>query len=332
MVLQGKIKTLGEPHEDAPDPGPHASLEELYLDPDWIAKYWRHRLSRDNFIADHLPITRTDLGIGSLALYLGSEPELAEDTIWFSRCISDPEKHPKLVFDPSNKWWVLHEKIIRKACITSNGNYFVGFPSLVENLDILSAMRDPQELMMDLVERPDWVKEKIAEINQAYFEAYSRIYEIIKLEDGSSAFAGLELWGPGKTALLQCDCSAMISPRMFDEFVLPALAEQCRWLDHSMYHLDGIQALCHLDSLLAIPELDVIQWTPQAGQPLPGDKCWYGLYKQILAAGKSIQINGAHIDSVVPLLDEIGTQGVYIFIDKVDTEKEADFLLEKYYV
>ena len=39
--------------------------------------------------------------------------------------------------------------------------------------------------------------------------------------------------------------------------------EQCRWLDHSLYHLDGTQALHQLPALLAIEELDAIEWTPQ---------------------------------------------------------------------
>ena len=35
------------------------------------------------------------------------------------------------------------------------------------------------------------------------------------------------LWAPMRWYPLQCDFSAMISPDMFAEFVLPDLAEQC---------------------------------------------------------------------------------------------------------
>ena len=331
LVLQGKIKKLAPPHENIPDPGPAVSLEKRYLDPEWIANYWRHRLSKDNFLADHLPIAGTDMGVGSLGLYLGAEPGFEETTVWFKPCLADAESRQKLAFDPEQKWWKQHEKIIRESVKRSNGNYFVGCPNLVENIDILSALRDPQGLMMDMLESPEWVKEKIDEINQAYFEVYDRIYDLIKLEDGSATFGALELWGAGKTAKLQCDASAMISPDMFNELLVPALTEQCRFLDYSMYHLDGTQAICHLDRLLAIPELDAIQWTPQAGMPKPGDKCWYDLYKRILNGGKSLQVNGADKDTVVPLLDEIGTEGVYLFVDNVDTEKDAEWLMEKYY-
>ena len=35
------------------------------------------------------------------------------------------------------------------------------------------------------------------------------------------------VWAPGRTAKFQCDFSAMISPAMFNEFMLPVLGEMC---------------------------------------------------------------------------------------------------------
>ena len=53
--------------------------------------------------------------------------------------------------------------------------------------------------------------------------------------DGSMAFGYFMLWGLGRVGLLQCDVSATISPAMFDEFVLPRLADECSFLDRSLY-------------------------------------------------------------------------------------------------
>jgi hypothetical protein len=163
-----------------------------------------------------------------------------------------------------------------------------------------------------MIERPDWVQQKVREINQVWFDAYQRIYDVIKLEDGSSAFGAFRLWGPGKTAKVQCDASAMFSPDMFHRFVIPALTEQCEWLDHSMYHLDGTQAVCHLDALLSIDALDAIEWTPEAGIEGGGNARWFDMYQRILDAGKSVQLVGVRQDDIVPVLDAIGGEGVYI--------------------
>ena len=209
----------------------------------------------------------------------------------------------------------------------AQGKYVVGCPDLVENVDIVAALRDPQLLLMDMVERPDWVIEKVRETNQVFFEVYDRIYDIIKLDDGSSVFGAFRLWGPGKVAKVQCDTSAMFSPAMFAKFVVPALAEQCEWLDHAMYHLDGHQCIKHLDLLLGIDALDAIEWTPDPQVPTGGDPAWYPMYRKILEAGKSVQAIGVKPEEVEPLLDAVGGKGMYI-MTTIENEAHAENLLK----
>lgn len=307
-----------EPYEEVGDPGPFASLDQLYTDAEWRAAKTRWDLSRKAAPLDVLPRASTDFGPGSLGTFLGAEPEFAEDTVWYRPSIDDPETHPPLRFDPENRWWKLHEAVIRAHVEASGGNYFVGCPDLIENLDTLAALRDSEKMLFDLMERPAWVKEKLAEINRAFYEAYERIYEMIRLDDGGAVFGAFGLWAPGKVAKVQCDAAAMISPAMFDEFVVPVLTEQCEWLDYSMFHLDGTQAIVHLDSLLSIDALDAVEWTPQAGRPEGGSPEWCALYRRIIEAGKSIQAVGVAPDEVIPLLDAVGTRGVYILLRELD--------------
>ena len=256
------------PRLDVPEPGPAASIAESYINAEWRSRASRFNLSRNAFPCDTLPLANTDLGPGLLATLLGAEPEFAPDTVWYLPAIAEvdePEKLPPLRFDPENRWWKVTESLLRRSRELAGNDYLVGCPDLIENADILAAIRDPQTLMVDLIERPDWVREKLREINQVWFEAYDRVYDITKLPDGSSAYLAFFLWGPGKTAKVQCDVSAMISPEMFGEFVVPSLTEQVEWLDHSMYHLDGTQAICHLDHLLGIEALDAIEWDSAGG-------------------------------------------------------------------
>lgn len=315
--------------EKVKDPGPAPSIEASFTDTDWRARHNHHVLACHTYRADTLPIADTMIGPGSLALVLGAEPGFSKETVWFKPTlmgIENPEKLPPFRFDPDNKWFKIMETTARTSATLGRGKYLVGCPDLVENVDILAALRDPQQLMIDLVERPEWVEQKVLEINQVWFEVYQRIYNLIRLPDASSAFACFGLWGPGKTAKLQCDASAMFSPDMFQRFVVPALSAQCEWLDHSMYHLDGTQALCHLDALLGIEALDAIEWTPQAGIEGGTSPRWYDLYRKILAAGKSVQVVHADPKEIVPLLDAVGGKGVFI-LTGVKTEAEVDALV-----
>ena len=120
----------------------------------------------------------------------------------------------------------------------------------------------------------------------------------------------------------------MISPAMFREFVVPALTEQCEWLDYSMYHLDGTTALQHLDAILEIEPLDAIEWTPQSGLEGGGSPRWYDLYRRIKTAGKSVQAVGVTPAEVAPLIDAIGPEGLYI-TTRCATEAEARRLVNE---
>jgi hypothetical protein len=315
LVLTTGWQPAEPPHERVPEPPPAPTVEASYADGAMRAWRQHHVLSRHRYQADTLPIADTMIGPGSLALFLGSEPGFSPETVWFEPCmmnVAEPESLPPLRFNPESRWWTITEETCRACAERARGKYLVGCPDLVENVDIIAALRDPQTLMMDMIERPEWVEQKVAEINQAFFEAYQRIYDIVKLPDGSSSFVAFGLWGPGKTAKVQCDASAMFSPAMFRRFVVPALTAQCEWLDQSMFHLDGTQCLCHLDILLEIEPLDAVEWTPQAGIEGGGHRRWYDVYRRILAAGKSVQAIGVKADEVEPLLDAVGPRGMYI--------------------
>jgi len=329
MVISINVEEpLDVPHEDVEDPGPHSSTDAKYIDAVWRAKENHYRMSRTWYPADTLPIARTMIGPGSLAMFLGSEPSFSEKTVWFNHCIKDvaePEKLPPLKLDKSSKWWDISLEVLKETAALAKDKYLVGFQDLIENIDILASLRDNQTLLLDMIERPEWVSEKVDEINQAWFEAYDAMYEILKYDDDSSVFEAFSIWGPGKTAKLQCDASAMFSTAMFRKFVCPALTEQCNFLDHSLFHLDGHQCIPHLDALLEIEALDVIEWTPDPMVPRTGgNPYWYPMYKRILDAGKCVQAVSVQPDEIIPLLDAVGGKGMFLMgytANRADLEK-----------
>jgi hypothetical protein len=313
-------------HEQVAAPARPPTIEDRYCKAEFRAAENHYRLSRSIFPLDILPTACADLGPGSLAAFLGSQPGFAEDTVWFHPAFQneeEPENLPPLRFDPSNKWWQITEAMLRACAEKARGKYFVGCPDLVENMDVLSSLRDAQTLCIDMLERSEWIEQKIGEINEVWFEVYQRIYDIIKQDDGSSAFGAFYIWAPGKVAKVQCDASAMFSTQMYRRFVAPALTKQCEWLDRSLYHLDGTQAIQHLDALLEIEPLDAIEWTPQAGIESGGNKRWHAMYRRILSAGKSVQVVNVEPNEILPLLDAIGHKGVYILI-QIKDEREAE--------
>lgn len=310
-----------------PPPGSPRDMEAKYLDPGYRCAQAEWEMAGLDFWAEAFPAMHTVIGPGDLGIFLGAQPYFHPDSVWYYPCIADPDAYGPIRFDPgANRWWKAHAALQKEALRRAQGRYLVSTPDLIENLDTLSAMRGNLELLMDLVERPEWVLARLPEINEAYFAAFDLIYDRIKAPDGSHATI-FELWAPGKVAKVQCDFSCMISPAMYRRYVVPCLTAQCEWLDFSLYHLDGSNAMQHLDNLLAIDALDAIQWTPGAGRPGGGDPCWYDLYRRIRAGGKSVEACDVRPEQVIPLIDAIGPEGLLILLDNPVDVRTAEALM-----
>jgi hypothetical protein len=179
---------------------------------------------------------------------------------------------------------------------------------------------------MDMLLQPEMLEEELAAVNRVYFDVFDRIYEIIQ-EDGEMAFCYFSLWGPGKVSKLQSDISVMVSEGDFRRFAIPYLQEQCRKIDYTLYHLDGVDALRHLDAILEIDELNAVQWTPGVGEPQGGDPRWFDVYRKILASGKSIMPCWVRVEELKPLLDAAGGVGLNILMD-FQSEKDIEAALK----
>ncbi|MDD5705629.1 MAG: hypothetical protein PHR35_06865 [Kiritimatiellae bacterium] len=315
-----------KPIEDVPLPPPNPSLETRWLDPHYWVQARVSEMTRTFYGGAALPYHFSLIGgPGSLGLFLGAKERLAEDTLWYDPCIIDPDRHPPLRPDWAGASWQRHMIMLSYAVEQARGRYLVGMPDLIENLDTLAQLRGGETLLMDLIERPAWVRKTLEEINQAYFQCHERMWDVVRDPWGGSVSIAFAIWGPGKMSKVQCDFSVMISEAMFREFVVPPLIEQCEWLDHSYFHVDGTQALHHLPALLEIEALDAIEWTPQAGLPGGGSPRWFDLYRQIKAAGKSVLAIGVAADEILPLIDAVGPEGLYIntWVENETTAREC---------
>jgi hypothetical protein len=300
------FEKAGAPHEPVPEPPAAASIEQYWFDPEWRAAHIHYQLSRSSLKADILPVANTHLGPGSLAAAMGAQLQGRKDTIWITHG-DDPGDD--IVFDQDSRWWRLHLDLLHACKALSQDRYLVGCPDLVEGLDTLASLRGAEAVLMDLAMRPEVVEKQLQAVNDAYFMAFDQVRDIISV-DGEMAFCYFSIWGPGSVTKLQSDISLMISEADFRRFCLPFLREQCRKIDYTLYHLDGVGAMRHVDALLEIDELNAIQWTPGVGQPQGGDPRWYPLYRKILAAGKGVMPSAVKPSELKPLLDNVGGKGL----------------------
>ena len=242
-----------------------------------------------HYLAEAVPSVSPDLAPNCLALFLGCPGVEGEGTVWCDPVIprdsgGAPAEYD-FACDESNFYWDFCRRLGQEQLELGRDKFLVEFPDLIEGLDTLAAMRGTEELLSDLLERPDWVQACLRRISDLYFEYYDRLYDMLRDEVGGSIFWA---WAPGRMSKFQCDISAMISPPMFGEFMVPVLTEMCERVDWCMYHWDGPGALPHLDHLLSIDALDMIQWTPGAADEPTHNPRWWPYYHRIVDAGKTV--------------------------------------------
>lgn len=68
----------------------------------------------------------------------------------------------------------------------------------------------------------------------------------------------MNIWCPKRRYPIQCDFSAMLSPKLFKRFVLPDILTQAEHMDYSIYHLGGPNEIPYIDDIFASPKINGI--------------------------------------------------------------------------
>ncbi|MFQ3620673.1 MAG: hypothetical protein SNJ78_06985, partial [Spirochaetales bacterium] len=252
-----------------------------------------------------------NLGPGAFGVFLGAKPRFTENSVWYEELYTSVDEGD-LTLELGKDWYQFTLDSLTQAKQISQGQYLVAFPDLVEGLDTLAALYGTSNILIALLEQPERIHALQRRATSLWFECMLPLYEVIKDDQGWSCFTIFDIWGPGPTIKLQCDLSAMLSPEMFDEFVVPYLKEQADRITSPIYHLDGVDAMVHLPSLLNIPSIKCIQWTPGAGKPDAGDPCWWDtIYKPVLDRGKCLHATMV-AKNVLPFVKRFGGRGVFL--------------------
>ena len=290
-----------------------------------IARAYDEYASTTNFAADAIPFFFPNFGPDIYAAFMGAELEFAPEqgTSWPHPFVNDWADVTKRIERPGGFWWESARKFMSQAREIAKGKFGVAMLDLHSNMDCLADIRGPQQLCFDLIDCPDEVEAALNAVRKSYAEVYDGLFEAAGgPATGTSTW--LPMYSSGKFSSVQCDFICMISPELARRFVIPCLEEEAAFLDHCCYHCDGPDALVHLDDILAIKDIQAIQWVPGTGNPQPIE--WMDLLKRIQAAGKSLWLAGSPEEVKVfhkELKPELVTYDVY-----AASAAEADELIK----
>ena len=309
----------------------HPTLEARWMDVEYQVDRQIAEMARRSFVGDTIPKLMPNVGPELTSTPLGAELEFGEATSWTRPIVHEPEQWDEIATrepDFDNRYWRAIEAMTAMAQDKCRGRYLVALADLHGNFDVLAGLREPEMICMDLVDCPDKVDaaaKRAAAVTVACFE---RNYAMLCGDNATAAIS--TTWVPmahvGPAYVPSCDFWCMLGEEHARELVLPRIVEEMAPLERSIFHLDGPQALRHLDLLLGLDDLDAVQWVYGAGAG-PAAK-WIEVYQRIRDAGKAMQVLADDGDDALAVLDAVGPKGVWLTIDEAfASEAEAEAFL-----
>lgn len=310
-----------------PAPRPH-QLDAWLRGPRFAAQKCRAHVASRVFLGEAIPFMRPGFGPDTYAALMGAElrssPESSE-TNWAVPCVEDWDAFAPPPLDESNPVWRDLTELARVAAEAGEGEFLVGQADLHGNMDALSALRGPENLCIDLLERPEGVARALDEAVSRFPAIYDGLWDAGKMAE-RGAIGWITAYSRGRFCTLQCDFLCMVSPALARRFVFPALEREAACIDHAVFHYDGPGALVHLDDVCALPGLEVVQWVPGAGDR-PRHVEWLDVLKAVQSRGKGLHLIGTP-EEAKALRRELRPEKVFFDVQGVKSQKEGEELLE----
>ena len=289
-----------------------------------VLDHYQGVLEATHFSGDAFPKVWPNYGPGIAAGFLGADVHCSPDslTVWFD-CQEIPLEKLHLEYDVGNSWWRRVHDLTRAAVDRWGDRVAVAHTDLGGAVDILASFRGTERLLYELVDHPEEVTRLVDEITPLWLRYYDELDSIIR-PAGRGTTPWASIWSPRRCYMFQCDFCYMISPKMFEQFVLPDLSTCFDRVDHAFYHLDGKGQIRHLDMLLSQTNLAGVQWIPGAGE-LPAES-WPSLLARIRDAGKLCQLY-VTAKAALTIVRELGGRGFALHIvNPMHPDEARDFL------
>jgi hypothetical protein len=302
----------------------HPDAAARWLDAGYQADLALAVLSNRFYPGDSLPVATPNLGPEVFSALYGCPIHFGDHgTSWTDPILHDWADAERLLLDWDHPYLRALDAMTDALLESGRDTFITGMADWHPGGDALAALRDPERLALDLVDDRESVKRLLDRVEADWFRVYDRFFHQLRAA-GQPITSWLPLFSEGRYYIPSNDFSIMIGPEMYNDVFLPGIAQECRFLDRSIYHLDGPGALRHLDSILSIGELDAVQWVPGAGNA--GFARWIPVYQRIQAAGKGMVVY-CELAEVPLVLSSLRPHGVCLDVRDVPDLDTAENLL-----
>jgi len=315
------------PRDGFPSSSPITYREKVFGDLEAIVDHGLANATATFWGGEAVPGFYPSFGPDEIAVFCGADlhwsPD-SPDTNWSAPFVQDWESALPLRLQEAHPLFQRQLALYRLAAERFAGRILLVAPDLHTNMDLLSAVRSPQRLCLDLLDCPELVDRAMQDARRVFKELWAAINLAGRMPETGYCLESHALYSRDGSATLQCDFSILMSPVMFRRWVLPALEEEAEIVRHVVYHWDGPGALVHTRDLLASRGLQALSFVPGDGHGDPVD--YIPLLKNLQEAGKSVHVWGTP-EQCQRMHRELRPDRVF-YCSSTETQSEAETLLD----
>jgi hypothetical protein len=266
------------------------------------------------------------MGPGYMGGVMGSPVWFDHGTTWSEHSLKDWKDLDllrKLTFDEGNPWVLKLLKAARVFAERSAGKCTVGVAMLTGPGDIMTALRGPGELCVDMFENPREFGDLAEIATGAYIRTAQIQFDTVPAYQGGYV-DNYNIWTPGRSSYFANDFSNLVSPDQYREFFYPydcraSAALEVSWLH---VHSGGARLVPEFRKIPGLRGIQIVNDRP-AGPPVG----------ELLHIFKMIQEKHCLLlrkysrEELEEVLPELSPEGLYVDT-QADSEEEAYRILE----
>ena len=174
--------------------------------------------------------------------------------------------HPVIPeFSANNPWFQKLLEFFPVLEARSAGRYMVGVTLMRGISDLLSALYGGENFLFHMIDTPEKVKEVAERLTDYWIKFGQAMLEHTPSAHGGTAAFFYSIWCPGRTIWMQEDAAALLSPELYEQFILPCNRRIAGAFEHTVMHLHPTR-FNPVDYLLEMG-IDVIEMHIDKGGP-----------------------------------------------------------------
>jgi hypothetical protein len=216
----------------------------------------------------------------------------ADEAMWPRPALGPKYEGLERVVPSEDNPWLVKLLALTRALVEANdGSYLVTHTLQRGPIDILSALLGDVRMGLGFYDEPDVIQQVLERAVEAFIKVARAQYALIPPFEGGWAPWMYGLWAPGSVIRLQSDSASQLSPRMYEEQILPHDRTVMRAFDYAIIDLHSAGTLHLCEILLKVEELDAISVTLDPYESAPALEDLVATFEAILEA-KSLSVYG----------------------------------------